>query len=242
MSIRSYLAESRSRSSTSDSTPSEKLGTGGAEEYTSYTVDAIGPSSASVWMGLRGSRGRRVDLTMPQPQDFQPEEIARTLAYVNRYAGQYGAYSVAQHAVLVAQVLKAMRCNALIQLAGLHHDDTEAVTSDIPQPVKSVCADLRRLEQRLQECVNLRYMIDVNGPEVRKADHVVFYSEVQRLVPADARWMYDCKPSRLVLTWTSVRPWGPDEAFAQYMDLHEELSDEADALLSGAASEGGVTA
>ncbi len=178
----------------------------------------------------------------PRPSDFQPEETGRTLAYINRYAGQYGAYSVAQHAVLVARVLKAMKCNALIQLAGLHHDDTEAVTNDIPQPVKSICIGLQDLEAALQDCVNIRYMVDVAGTEVRTADHIVFYSEVQKLVPPDAQWMYDCSPSKYILTWGSIRPWGPEESFAKYMDLHESLTKESDDLLCDAAAECGVTA
>jgi hypothetical protein len=164
-------------------------------------------------------------LTNPRPEDFDTEDVARTLAYINRYAGQYGTYSVAQHAVLVSKCLRAFGHSARVQLAGLHHDDAEVVTSDVPSPVKRICPDVQALEAKLQAAINERYGVDVNCKEVREVDQIIYHAEVNRLVPRDARWMYpgtEGKP-RFTTTWASMRPWSPAEAFANYMDCHDRL-------------------
>ena len=63
---------------------------------------------------------------------------------------------------------------------------------------------------------------------MKRADMNVFYSEVMRLVPQDARWMYESELATIehgpLLSWASLVPWGRDRAFAEYMDLHELLS------------------
>lgn len=177
-------------------------------------------------MGIRG--GRLVDLMDPKPSDFEPEAIARTLANEQRFAGNYGDYTVAQHAVLVAREVKRMKGTPREQFAGLHHDDTEAVTGDLPRPVKNSAPGFRDLERRLQAIVDVRYGIDCNWPIVKRADMSVFYSEVMRLVPQDARWMYEPELATIepgpLLRWSELVPWGRDRAFAEYMDLHELLS------------------
>lgn len=190
-------------------------------------------------MGIRGSAGTLVDLLSPDPQAFQPAPIARTLSYEHRYGGNYGPYSVAQHAVLVSNVaqdlcwdetiLDAVTVN-FIGLSALHHDDTEAVTGDLPKPVKNACADFRALEDRLQTAVERRYGIDVTHELVKRADKIVFAAEVLRLIPPEARWMYadeiaDVTERELsFLSWTDLVPWPADEAYARYMDAHERLS------------------
>ncbi len=200
-------------------------------------------------MGIRGSAGTLVDLRNPDPQAFQPAPIARTLSYEHRYGGNYGPYSVAQHAVLVADVVELLlwdgqdivgmprpeyehTCDEVNRyaLSGLHHDDTEAVTGDLPKPVKNACPDFRELEADLQRAVDARYDIETGHEIVKRADRIVFAAEVLRLVPPEARWMYaaeiaDVTDKELAyLTWTDLVPWPADEAYARYMDAHERYS------------------
>lgn len=186
-------------------------------------------STEHIYMGIRGPGGRRVFLDAPKPEDFQVEPIARALANEKRYAGNYGDYSVAQHAVLVARVLtKALGANPPQILAGLHHDDSEAITGDLPKPVKTwlkLQTDaFERLEGSLMDAVDARYQINTRDPLVKKADSLVFRWEVERLVPPDARWMYEPLPPSdgLIIPYTWFVPWSADKAFAAYMDIHEK--------------------
>ena len=57
--------------------------------------------------------------------------IAYSLSFINRFTGHAGAYSVAQHSILVAQHLPEE-----FKLSGLLHDATEAYLSDVSSPLK----------------------------------------------------------------------------------------------------------
>jgi hypothetical protein len=174
---------------------------------------------------------------------FQPEETGRTLANIRRFTSNYGDYSVAQHVVLVAMTLISAKQPVSVCLAGLHHDDAETVTNDISSPVKQAIAHfgggLRQLESRLNAAINMRYLVDVEAGQVHQADKIVLWNEVQTLVPPDARWMYaDVPKSSVRFEWKLLTPWTENEAFANYMDLHDELTVAYDKELAGASSEG----
>jgi hypothetical protein len=74
----------------------------------------------------------------PKPKDVQISDIAWGLSYKNRYGGQLGPLTVAEHSVLVSVIIEKLWPQSSIQtlLAGLHHDDCEAYTHDIQAPVR----------------------------------------------------------------------------------------------------------
>lgn len=192
--------------------------------------DEVTEAKQKLYMGIRGSQGRRLYLFNPKPEDFDPEDTARALSNEHRYAGNYGPYSVAQHSVLVARVVEKAGGYPPQVLAAVHHDDTEMITGDLPQPVKAALrlesSAFDRLEERLEAALEARYHIDISDPIVKWADKVVFYWEVHRLIPEDARWMYSGWPNNggLMLPYQWFIPWAPAEAFARYMDTHLNAS------------------
>lgn len=195
-----------------------------------FIVPAPAPD---IFMGIRGSQGRRISLLRPDPTAFQPEDTARGLANENRYAGNYGPYSVAQHSVLVARVVEKVGGYPPQILAAVHHDDAEVVTGDIPTPIKRTMRltspAFDDMVARLDHALEVRYSIDLADPVIGWADKVVFNWEVKRLVPEDARWIYLADSKRvddkgLVLPYTWFVPWSPSEAFARYMDTHERAT------------------
>lgn len=193
-------------------------------------------------MAIRG--GMAVDLLSPSQHQFQPEATARSLSNIARFAGNYGRYSVAQHAVLTAYVCSQHFDGTAAQcFASLHHDDVEMITNDIPKPVKRVCPDVGVLEARLNRALEARYQINISDPVVKKSEYIVFASEVLRLVPQGDRHIYrDDIPTApaVTLQWVSLKPWSPDEAFAKYMDLHEQLAKAQSEAQVTAARAGGL--
>lgn len=187
-----------------------------------------------------GFRGRAINFLNPDPSDFQPEDIARSLSLINRYAGSYGHYSVAQHACLVAGTIAALGGTVRQQLGGLHHDDSEAVTNDLPRPIKQLCPDFREIERRLTRAIDLRFMVNTEDDLVKRADQMVFRAEVERLVPQHDRWIYDpqlelIKEKRVYISYDLLIPWEPDKAYARYMDTHHGLDQQAEQdLIQGA--------
>jgi len=102
------------------------------------------------WLLTRDSS--RLDLVAPKPGDIHFPAIAEVLGKLPRFTGHTpGAhYSVAQHSLLVAEILarKARDLGLdshLLQAYGLLHDAHEALLGDLTSPVK------RLLAQRLPE-------------------------------------------------------------------------------------------
>lgn len=80
--------------------------------------------------------GRRLDLNNPQPEQIALEDIAAALSKLCRFGAQAQVfYSVAQHAILVAELVREQGRPDLT-LAALHHDSHEAYLGDMPTPVK----------------------------------------------------------------------------------------------------------
>lgn len=68
---------------------------------------------------------------------YNIDTIAQSLSNICRFNGHIANfYSVAEHAVRVAKVLKSWGANELVQFIGLHHDDMESIIGDIPSPHK----------------------------------------------------------------------------------------------------------
>lgn len=189
--------------------------------------------------------GHRVYLARPQASDWDPRRTARALSNVRRYSGNYGPYSVAQHAVLVSEVAERLcykvaaasyswQQAANLALAGLHHDDAESVMGDIPQPVKAVmphyCSGenpLRKLEAALEWSISQRYGVNINDPRVKEADRIVFCAEVRCIIPPEHQAIYGeyGNPEyRLELqpSWTDFEFWSADEAEKRYLERHDE--------------------
>jgi uncharacterized protein len=83
----------------------------------------------------------------PQPADpmarpIQFCEVAQRLARINRFCGQPGALSVAQHAVMGAEAILAETGDAGLAALFLHHDDHEYVLGDVSPLVLSALEHL----------------------------------------------------------------------------------------------------
>src|SRR5574342_1094843 len=91
--------------------------------------------------------GRVRDVAHLGPDDVDLEDLATTLAKINRFIGRTDhPYSVAQHAVLVSRLCppdQAYEC--------LHHDDDEAYVGDLASPIKRHAAKgFSALEERIR--------------------------------------------------------------------------------------------
>lgn len=71
------------------------------------------------------------------PMNVRALDVASALSNICRFAGNVRRfYSVAEHCVLVATILRARNAPPRVQLAGLLHDAFEYVTGDITSPTK----------------------------------------------------------------------------------------------------------
>ncbi len=163
--------------------------------------------------------GRRLDLLAPDPQDIEISDIAHGLARVARWNGQTvgaHAFSVAQHSVLVEQIVVAEHggLDDRWRLAALLHDAPEYVIGDLISPFKSALGlDYKAFEIRLQGAIHMRYGLPPALPDdimaaIKSADRIAAYWEATTLAGFDeteAR-AYFGSPGRDGTQW-DVRPW-----------------------------------
>ena len=105
----------------------------------------MGASNSGERYIIDTASGIRLDLDDPRSEDIRIEDVAGGLSKVCRFGAQpLEYYSVAQHASLVRQLVVEAGYPELA-LAALHHDSHEAYLCDIPSPLKSKIAGIRRL-------------------------------------------------------------------------------------------------
>jgi hypothetical protein len=161
--------------------------------------------------------GQRFD-----PADFDPaiiniEDIAHSLANQCRYGGHLPHfYSVAQHSVLVMELLKVHKRTSL-QRWGLLHDAAEAYIGDMVYPLKRQFPDFKKFELTIEEGIAERFnLTPTYEPEtVRAADLSLLAWE---------GWNFEFgDPIDVAFPKTRFRPWQPEEARERFLDEAERL-------------------
>ncbi|MCB8836040.1 HD family hydrolase [Aurantimonas sp. VKM B-3413] len=152
------------------------------------------PQPPRVWQRMLS--GRRLDLLDPSPLDIEISDIAHGLARVARWNGQTRgdcAFSVAQHSLIVEQIVAGHEPDPRWRLAALLHDAPEYVIGDMISPFKTVLGgDYKSVEKRLQAAVHLRYGLPASLPApvvkaIKAADQVSAYFEATLLAGFETR-------------------------------------------------------
>ncbi len=158
----------------------------------------------------------------PRPEEIRIEDIAHALSLQCRFNGHCRAfYSVAQHSVLVAELVERFQPEAA--LAGLLHDASEAYLSDLPRPLKNEpdMAFYLEAEARLQEVVHVRFELDgeLSRRIVEWADDVLLATEARDLMRVPVR-RWEALPAPLP---DPIDPMSPKEAEQAFLESFERL-------------------
>ena len=120
------------------------------------------------------------------------EDIAHSLSHICRFGGHCErAYSVAEHSLYVADILKSRGLPAAGQLAGLLHDGHEAYCGDVPTPIKvALGTSWRQFEDCIERTVHAALRVtDLMvrwADEVKAADAAALVTEIRWLFQAPA--------------------------------------------------------
>lgn len=153
------------------------------------------------WMAAVGNietaSGMRYDFENPDPDTVLLEDIAHALSNICRFAGHIRRFnSVAEHSVLVSQIVEA-RGGSLVDIQGaLLHDGHEAYIWDAPSPVKPLLGDVfKRLGRIADEVIADKFMASAGevfkSAIIKAADRTALVVEGRALLPVgptDAEW------------------------------------------------------
>lgn len=161
--------------------------------------------------------GKLFDLLDPHGSDFGIEDIAHGLAHVCRYTGQCRHfYSVAEHSILVSDVVREFAYEALL------HDAAEAFIGDVTRPLKQLLPDFKRIEANIEAAIIQRFGMDPRYREVvKQADLRVLAAEQSQIMgPGCADWASAAgiKPAPI-----TVRHLDPIAAKFAFLDRYDKL-------------------
>ncbi len=170
--------------------------------------------------------GKRVWVESLDPAAVDIRDIARPLAFINRYFGHTRfPYSVAQHSVLISRYVPQQDA-----LHGLFHDSAEAYVGDCIRPVKylPLMAQYRALERAVLAGILGRFGLDPELPaSVREADERITYTEFRDVRGADPEAVRDA--GRILYTGRvepypeRIEEWDPYRAEREFLARWAEL-------------------
>ena len=180
--------------------------------------------------------GRRLDLLDPSPLDVEIEDIAHGLARVARWNGQTKgdwAYSVAEHSVLVEELLGRFRPapTAAERLQALLHDAPEYVVGDMISPFKAALGvDYQAFEDRLAAAIHVRFGLPAKTgaalkKRIKRADKASAYFEAVQLAgftPQEAARLF-AQPRFEGWSLVKIAPQSPAAAEAAFLAGFETL-------------------
>lgn len=173
--------------------------------------------------------GGRFNMNAPS---FDRNDIAHALSLNCRYNGHCRSfYSVAEHSVLVSELVRLKGGTELQQLEALLHDGTEAYLSDIPAPFKQFLPDWKAIDAMLDSKFREWAGLPAHKDElVKHCDWIALFIEVQDLLPGKGQDWQDpinAKDEALLMraTHSSLRAhgWIPLAAKHRLLSTWERL-------------------
>lgn len=171
--------------------------------------------------------GKRFTPGKPQFWDFSIRDIAHALSNMPRFAGHTKKlYSVAQHSVIVSQIMRDGGLCVEAQLEGLLHDATEAYLMDLPMPIKQLeeLKPYKVIEATIDEAIMASFGIRFRRPlQVKHADIVALATEARDFMgnPTDWPSIKDVLPLP-----EKLFPMTPDEAKIAFLERYLELREQ----------------
>ena len=174
---------------------------------------------------LQTVSGRWVNPFDPDPSQLDAADIGPALANQCRFGGHSRVfYSVAQHSVIVSQLVEQRGGDTEDVFAALMHDATEAYLGDMPHPLKhrsTLGASFRSAEDHLEQVIRDRFRIKAHVPEIKLVDRALLATERRAFSAENWHWpeLEGVEPLDLELT-----AWSPDEAAQAFAQRYSELT------------------
>ncbi len=152
----------------------------------------------SDWM--RTHSGGRFYVSDVTRTKIKLEDISHGLSHICRFGGHTKFfYSVAQHSLMVADIVKALGGTVEQEMWALMHDSTEAYMGDIPTPLKHTLTNFGAREEVLMGHIDNQLSLPDHGgweyiPSiVKQADKIALVTEARQLCSGVRGWGVEYK-------------------------------------------------
>lgn len=162
----------------------------------------------------------------PRPEEIHIGDIAHSLSLLCRFGGHCAVfYSVAEHSIIVAEVLEMMGAEPVTVLAALLHDAEEAYLPDIPRPIKAHMREAVAIYNNLEDAIDKKFLLkDANWSSIRDVDRRICVTEAKALGIWNDQWEDAGEPLPFQL-----HLWSSDDAkhlfLVNFLELSEKCYD-----------------
>lgn len=179
----------------------------------------------SNWLGadeIETASGLSYNFNDPDPDSIRIQDVAHALSQLCRFNGHtFAYYSVAEHSVLVAELLEQVDYPPAIVKAGLLHDAQEAFTGDYPRPIKHLFTGFKELAAKADLAIGLALDVDPNdfhSGAVKWADDLMLVHEANLLLKNGPG-----RPDRPLPRGIEINCWEPREAKCRFLTKYLDL-------------------
>ena len=170
------------------------------------------------------------DVMNPDPKLIRMEDVVHSTAHICRYTGHVRYfYSVLQHQMQVALIIRHLGGSETDQFIGLNHDDSEYVCNDLSSPLKDNLEVYRDIEDTVQGAFAVKLGFPYPYPEiVHTADLIARNFEANLL--KDANETVEPLPRYITEDISSPRwePTRPENLRREFMKRFVQLGGKLD--------------
>lgn len=128
----------------------------------------------------------------PSIDEICIEDIAQALSMNCRYSGHVkDFYSVAEHSVIIADLVYAQTNSRSKALAALLHDASEAYLTDIPRPIKPYLTNYVDIEANIEKVIQKKFSIPPMDKLTKYLDTHIVGAEAKLLFNVVPDWAND---------------------------------------------------
>lgn len=172
--------------------------------------------------------GKLVNPLDLKPEDVDIHDIAHALSNICRYGGHVRKfYSVAQHSIIMLDLLKGVSARPDEQLLGLLHDAEEAYLMDFPNPIKQLktFGEYREFCERASKAIYNAFEIPwpVSIDRIKRFDQELVTLEARQLMQVAPEWEDELARFEPGFPRFSILPWDPHVARHHFLRAFEDV-------------------
>jgi hypothetical protein len=157
----------------------------------------------------------------PSVEEICIEDISRALSMSCRYSGHVNRfYSVAEHSVIIANLVYAKTKSKQEAFSALLHDASEAYLTDIPRPIKPHLTNYGELEALAEKVIQKKFNVPGMSKFTKYLDTHICGAEAKFLFQTVPDWANDYDHIEI-----KIMNYLPKEANEDFMEAFDFFSE-----------------